>query len=94
MQRWRSLYNRLLSYRILRDQQPQKSSYSNHDLLKQAHLDLMSAYNMFNRVIDEDMVDCAIFSISASEKRYNYLIRKIREEYYGRVFKNKRNEVE
>jgi len=36
---------------------------------------------MFARVVEEEMVDCAIYSINAAEKRYNYLYKKIKHEY-------------
>lgn len=80
MGRWSRLYSRLRYYRVLNNDDQDKADYSNQELLKQAHLELMCAHNLFTRVVDEDMVDCAIFSINAAEKRYNYLIKKIKQE--------------
>lgn len=84
MKIWSRLYRQLLACRVLYDDRRDKADYSNQELLKQAHLELMCAHNMFARVLDEDMVDCAIFSINAAEKRYNYLIKKIKQERYSR----------
>ncbi|MGS0763079.1 DUF2508 family protein [Syntrophomonas curvata] len=81
---WSRLYSQFLAYRILGDDRPDKQDYSDKQLLKQAHLELMCAHNMFARMLDEDMVDCAIFSINAAEKRYNYLIKQIKQERYSR----------
>mgnify|MGYP000852365251 FL=1 len=84
MKIWSRLYSQLLAYRILDDDSSNKTDYSDQQLLKQAHLELMWAHNMFARVVDQDMVDCAIFSINAAEKRYNYLIKKIKQEHDSR----------
>jgi len=80
MGKWSRLCSLILAYRVVPDENRDRGDYSNQQLLKQAHMELMCAHNMFARVLDEEMVDCAIFSINAAEKRYNYLIRKIKQE--------------
>lgn len=80
---WSRLLSRLLAYQILNQDRSNKDDYSDQELLKQAHLELVCAHNMFARVLDEDMIDCAIFNINAAEKRYNYLIKRIKQTHYA-----------
>jgi hypothetical protein len=78
---WSRLYSWLKTCRLLNENVQENIEYSDQELLKTAHQELMWAYNMFARVVDEEMVDCAIYSINAAEKRYNYLYKKIKQEY-------------
>ena len=81
MQIWSRLYSWLKTYHLLNGNQQKHVAFSDRELLKEAHQELMCAHNMFARVVDEEMVDCAIYSINAAEKRYNYLYKKIKQEY-------------
>lgn len=81
METWSRLYSRLKACRLLAKNPVEKTEFSNQELLKEAHQELMCAYNMFTRVVDEEMVDCAIYSINAAEKRYNYLFKKTKQEF-------------
>lgn len=81
MRIWSRLYSCLQAYCCFNDDRLEKADLSDQDLLKQAHMELDCAYNMLSRVVDEEMVDCAIFSINAAEKRYNYLIKKIKIQH-------------
>lgn len=84
MGKWSRLCRLILAYPTVPGENRDREDYSDQQLLKQAHMELMCAHDMFARVLDEDMVDCAIFSINAAEKRYNYLIKKIKQENYSR----------
>ena len=81
MQIWSRLYSWLKTYHLLNGNQQKHVAFSDRELLKEAHQELMCAHNMFARVVEEEMVDCAIYSINAAEKRYNYLYKKIKQEY-------------
>lgn len=48
--------------------------------LQQAGEELRQAYQVLSRVEDVDMVDYAVFTLKAAEKRYGYLLRKLKEE--------------
>ena len=78
---WSRLYSRLQTCGLLNERQQEDTDFSDRELLKEAHLELICAQNMFTRVVDEEMVDCAIYSIYAAEKRYNYLYKKIKQEH-------------
>lgn len=81
MEIWSRLYSRLKNCHLFNENQQENVDFSDRELLKEAHRELMCAHNMFARVVDEEMVDCAIYSINAAEKRYNYLYKKIKQEY-------------
>jgi len=55
--------------------------FSNEELLKEANQELTLARNMFSRVEDPEMVDSAIFTLKAAEKRYDYLLKEIKNKY-------------
>jgi dTDP-4-dehydrorhamnose 3,5-epimerase-like enzyme len=81
MEIWSRLYSRLKNCRLFNENHQENVDFSDRELLQGAHRELMCAHNMFARVVDEEMVDCAIYSINAAEKRYNYLYKKIKQEY-------------
>lgn len=81
MEIWSRLYSQLKNCRLFNENHQENVDFSDRELLKEAHRELMCAHNMFTRVVDEEMVDCAIYSINAAEKRYNYLYKKIKQEY-------------
>ncbi len=78
---WSRLYSWVKTYRLIKENQQEYMVFSDRELLKEAHQEITCAYNMFARVVDEEMVDCAIYTINAAEKRYNYLLKKIKREY-------------
>lgn len=48
--------------------------------LQKAGLELRQAYQVLSEAEDADMVDYAVFTLQAAEKRYGYLIKKLKEE--------------
>lgn len=56
-----------------------KTFPSDEELLQQAHEELINAQNLFSRVDEREMVDCAIYYMKAAEVRYDYLIKKIKQ---------------
>mgnify|MGYP001354017597 FL=1 len=51
-----------------------------HLLVEEARQEWKSAREYFNIVTDPDLIDHAIYALEAAEKRYVYLLKKIREE--------------
>lgn len=49
-------------------------------IVQQAGLELRQAYQVLSEVEDPDMVDYAVFTVQAAEKRYGYLVRKLKEQ--------------
>lgn len=86
MEIWSRLYSWVKSCRLFNEKEQENIEFSDRELLKEAHRELMCAHNMFARVVDEEMVDCAIYSINAAEKRYNYIYKKIKQEYCSSTY--------
>lgn len=49
-------------------------------MIQQAGQELSQAYQVLSRVEDQEMVDYAVFTLQAAEKRYGYLLKKLREQ--------------
>lgn len=49
-------------------------------MVKKAGEELKQAYQMLAQVDDQDMVDYAVFTLRAAEKRYGYLLKKLKEQ--------------
>lgn len=48
--------------------------------LSATHRDLTRAYAQFDTVTAPELVDACVYEINAVEARYNYLLRRIKEE--------------
>lgn len=55
-------------------------------LIEEAKKDWKDAREYFNTVTEPDLIDHAIYTLEAAEKRYVYLLKKAREE---RIFQEK-----
>lgn len=49
-------------------------------MVKEAGEELRQAYQILAQVDDQDMVDYAVFTLRAAEKRYGYLLKKLKEQ--------------
>ena len=49
-------------------------------LIEEAKRDWLAARDYFNAVTDPDLIDHAIYTMEAAEKRYIYLLRRARED--------------
>ena len=49
-------------------------------IIKQAREDVAAARNVYAQVEDPDMVEWAVYSLTAAEKRYDYLLKKYRQK--------------
>lgn len=54
---------------------------SEEALLAEAHREWLAAREFFNHATDPDLIDYAILSLQAAEKRYVYLWKKARERF-------------
>lgn len=53
---------------------------SDEELLKEAHRELMDAQSRFSGAEDPELIDCAIYALKAAEMKYDYLIRRIKQQ--------------
>lgn len=57
-----------------------------HDaLVEKARLELQAALSLFNNVVAENLIDCAIFKMNAAERRYVFLLQEARRLRDGAV---------
>ena len=57
-----------------------KETRINPELVKTAGDELRHAYQILSQADEEDMVDYAVFTVNAAEKRYGYLLKKLKEQ--------------
>lgn len=53
---------------------------TDEELLDSAHQELVQALSLFAQAEDPAMIDSAIFRLKAAEQRYDYLVRRIKEQ--------------
>lgn len=58
----------------------EEEEYSLPAMIKEAGVELEQAYALINRVTDPDMVDYAVYTLKAAEKRYDYLYKQIKQQ--------------
>lgn len=75
-----TLLNKVGSLLVVEEESEETKILSNQEMLDEAHQEIIEARNLFSRVEDPDMVDYAILKLKAAEKRYNYLIKVIKNE--------------
>lgn len=74
--RWRELVD------ILFDNEPIQSKPMPQlsEVVEKARQEWLCAQNYYNAVSDRDLVDHAVYTMQAAEKKYMYLLKKAREE--------------
>lgn len=72
--------------RMKRNKNANKKMGIDRETVQQAGEELRQAYHVLSQVEDSDMVDYAVFTLQAAEKRYGYLLRKLKEEEKQRSF--------
>jgi len=72
------LWNKLVDILILKDEQLETSkNISDEEIIKKAHKELVKARKIFD-MADEEMMDYAITNLTAAEKKYDYLLKKLK----------------
>ena len=74
------IWNWACKYLVLKEEDENKKEVSLEDMLQDAHREVQEAENLFARVKDEEMIDYAILNLQAAEKRYNYLLKTMKEQ--------------
>lgn len=72
------LWHRACEHLLLQDDITCSVDMSDETMLKQAYQEMMQAQNLFSRVEDAEMIDCAVMNLIAAEKRYNYFLKKVK----------------
>lgn len=66
--------------RLVRTPPLQKETGINRKILQEAGDELRQAYQILSHADEEDLVDYAVFAVKAAEKRYGYLLKKLKEQ--------------
>jgi hypothetical protein len=68
-----------------RDRLERNADLSNYEAAQIAKQEWLSAVEYFNEVSEPDLVDYAVYSLHAAERKYMYLLDKAREDYASLV---------
>jgi vacuolar-type H+-ATPase subunit B/Vma2 len=88
MCKWRECLTAIPKWFVLDDDVPMGSRYSLDQLALEAYAELRQAQELLNWVTEPDMVEYAVYSLKAAEKRCDYFLKKMREEtspYAGKM---------
>jgi len=72
------------AYLLPRSEPAPKRVESLADSVQQARREWLSARAFFDSVSEPDLVDQAIYMVEAAERKYMYLLRKVRQERTAR----------
>ena len=65
---------------ICMKEEPISYPFGAEEMLAQAKKELDSAYNLFSRAEDPDLIECAVYNLKAAEKRYDFLIKQAKQQ--------------
>ncbi|NLK08752.1 MAG: DUF2508 family protein [Firmicutes bacterium] len=69
------------SFQDREDMVPNPAKTSLDEVVEQAHRDWVDAKAFFDNVIDPELVDYAVYSMEAAERKYVYLLNKARSAH-------------
>lgn len=73
------LWAKTKDYFAMKEEIP-ANEYGQEQMLELAKQELESAYNLFARAEDPEMIEYAVFNLKAAEKRYDYLIKRAKQQ--------------
>lgn len=76
---WRTCLTSVQNWFLLGEDETGTDRYSLKQLAREAGEELKQAYELLERMTEPDMVDYAVYRLKAAEKRYDYMIKKMRE---------------
>ncbi len=80
MKLWAKWYDSIRKPWIIEEKEENKNNDYDLKFIQDAKDEVSEAENIFSRADDPDMVDWAIYNLTAAEKRYNYLIKKYKQK--------------
>jgi hypothetical protein len=76
---FKRLLGKVLNLMVIDEPEADTRQYSWEVMLDEAQGRLKSAYNRFSLVDDPDLIDSAIYNLKAEEKRYDYILKQIKQ---------------
>jgi hypothetical protein len=80
MCKWGHWLKSILQWFDLNYRPDSRGIYSLENMAREACLELKTAQELLDRVTEPDLIEYAVYSIKAAEKRCDYLIKKLREQ--------------
>lgn len=77
---WRACLTSIQKWFVMDSDVSYTDRYSLDQMAREASDELKQAQDLLDRVTEPDMVEYAVYSLKAAEKRYDYMIKKIREQ--------------
>ena len=80
MKAWAAMWNGIRKSWIIRPIEEPNEPIDEIKLIQMAGEEVAAARNIYSEVEDPDMVDWAVYKLTAAEKRYDYLLKKYRQK--------------
>jgi len=74
------LWNGIRKAWILTDDKPQTTEVDEIKLIQMAGEEVSAARNLFSAAEDPNMVEWAVYNLTAAEKRYDFLLKKYKQK--------------
>jgi len=80
MKAWSKVWDGIRKPWIIKAEEEPDLEIDDIKVIKMAGDEVAAARNSYAEVEDPDMVDWAVYSLTAAEKRYDYLLKKYRQK--------------
>jgi len=80
MKAWAAMWNGIRKSWIIRPVKEPSEPIDEIKLIQLAGEEVAAARNIYSEAGDPDMVDWAVYKLTAAEKRYDYLLKKYRQK--------------
>lgn len=77
---WSKMWNEIRKQLIIRPAEEPGEPLDEIKIIQMAAEEVAAARNIYSAVEDPDMVDWAVYRLTAAEKRYDYLLKKYRQK--------------
>jgi len=80
MKAWATMWTAICKPWIMAPAEEPSEPLDEIKLIQMAGEEVAAARNIYSEVGDPDMVDWAVYKLTAAEKRYDYLLKKYRQK--------------
>lgn len=80
MKVWSTMLNRIYKTWIMKTSDEPVATIDEIQSIKVAGEEVSAARNIYSEIEDPDMVDWAVYNLTAAEKHYDYLLKKYRQK--------------
>lgn len=83
MKVWSKILNRIRTLWVIKNNDEPVGAVDEVKLIQMAGEEVSAARNIYSEIDDPDMVDWAVYKLTAAEKHYDYLLKKYRRKING-----------